>query len=511
MVPKPISEQGVDVMPQSGVSVKKRWALGRKLVIALAVAVSAVPAWQVRAEESAGQAAVAAGLDRTAQEVYELITHYHVSGVSKETLKPASIPDMVGSLHDPYSQFMTAEQWTAFENGLERSYAGIGILLGKDERGVFVDKVYPGTPAEAAGIRPDDLLSAVNGTDVSGKDPDWIAGSMRGEENTKVSLTIRRGTERLLLTLSRKKISLPVLEGTKLEGGVGYLKLYTFASDGDEQFEAKMKEWKDSGGLHGLVVDLRDNPGGLLDTARRIAKQFIRDGILIHTRDRDLQDDPVLIKGGSTVSFPVIVLVNENSASASEVLAGALQDYGAAQIAGTTTFGKGSVQNIFSLSDGAKLKLTIQEYMTPKGHPVNHVGITPDMPVEGDLTQLLTALRKAGVPNFKVTKDGSSVKINGMSTTDRVPLLEERGRLYVHSRVLAALIGADVKWNKETNSAEFTETGTGREAVFAAGEDSVIFRGGLLYVDPNDFARAFPSFSFGGNASKLELSGKKGS
>ncbi|MNC14406.1 putative CtpA-like serine protease [compost metagenome] len=343
----------------------------------------------------------------------------------------------------------------------------------------------------------------VNNTDITAENAGDVATFITGEENTNVSITVLRGTERITLTMPRKAVSLPVVEGTYLDGGVGYLKVYSFSDNSDEQFAEFLNGFKAKSDFRSLVIDLRDNPGGLLESAGYMASNFIKDNVLIHTKTRSGTDDPVKIMGGSTLPVPVYVLVNENSASASEILAGALQDYKVAVIAGTNTYGKGSVQNIYSLSEGSKLKVTIEEYLTPLGHPVNKVGIKPDLQLEGSLNQLLQVLRLAGVKDFKVEKNRSVVTVNGMQVEDTLPVVEEQGKLWVHSRVLAALAGAELKWIPEAQGVELSAKG--KEPVLFTGAQAKMV-GDYLFLDAAAIAETFPAIKLEGTVNHLVLS-----
>jgi carboxyl-terminal processing protease len=240
-----------------------------------------------------------------------------------------------------------------------------------------------------------------------------------------------------------------------------------------------------------LVIDLRDNGGGLLDTASNIAKLFIKEGVLIHTNDRNHIDTPIALQGGSSVDFPVFVLMNENSASASEVLAGALQDYNKATIIGTKSYGKGSVQSIFPLSNGGVLKVTIEEYLTPNNHKVNKVGITPDIESLGDIPQLLTALQAAGTHSFKLTHNHNEITLNDQVLTGENYTVRTLGnKTYVPSRVLAALIEGSVSWNG--TSKEIQISASDKKEVFAISPEGALIEKGTTYLELNNFSSKFP-------------------
>lgn len=473
-------------------SSKNRLPVWKKIGLSAVVATIALPSWSAYASEAS---------DRL-QQVLDILSTSHVSGVTEEALSDAAIKAMVDSLNDPYTEFMDKQQWSQFEGSLARNYVGVGILISHTAEGVYIEQVFKDSSAEAAGLQPDDIIVKVNDTDITPENAKDVATYIIGEENTNVTITVLRGAERLVLTMPRKAVSLPVVESAYLDGGVGYLKVYSFSDDSDEQFTEILEGFQAKSDFRSLVIDLRDNPGGLLESAGYMASNFIKDSVLIHTKTRNGTDNPVNIVGGATLPLPVYVLVNENSASASEILAGALQDYKVAVIAGTNTYGKGSVQSIYSLSDGSKLKVTIEEYLTPLGHPVNKVGIKPDLVLEGGMNQLLQVLRLAGVKEFKVEKNRSVVTVNGMQVDDSLPAVEEDGKLWVHSRVLAALAGAELKWVPEAQGVELIVQG--KAPVLLSGSQAKMV-GDYLFLDAAAFAQSFPGVKVEGTLNQLAL------
>jgi carboxyl-terminal processing protease len=472
---------------------KSRLPVWKKIGLSAVVATLALPAWSAYASVSS---------DRM-QQVLEILSTSHVSGASEEALSDAAIQAMVQSLNDPYTEFMDKKQWSQFEGSLARNYVGVGILISHTMEGVYIEQVFNNSSAEAAGLRVDDIIVKVNDTEITADNAKDVVTFITGEENSNVTITVLRGGERLALTMPRKAVSLPVVDSAYLDGGVGYLRVFSFSDNSDEQFTEILDGFRTKSDFRSLVIDLRDNPGGLLESAGYMASNFIKDKILIHTKTRNGTDNPVNIVGGTTLSQPVYVLVNENSASASEILAGALQDYKVAVIAGTNTYGKGSVQNIYSLSEGSKLKVTIEEYLTPLGHPVNKVGIKPDLELEGSMNQLLHVLRLAGVQNFNVEKKRSVVTVNGMKVEDSLPAVEENGKLWVHSRVLAALAGAELKWVPESQGVELSVKG--QAPVLMAGSEAKM-AGDYLLLDAAAFAQSFPGVKLEGTLDHLVLS-----
>lgn len=308
-------------------------------------------------------------------------------------------------------------------------------------------------------------------------------------EGSKVKVTVARGDKELTVELTRKGVNVPEVYSNNFTNGVGYIQITDFSSDADEDFDKQLAALQ-AKGLKTLILDVRNNPGGLVDTAQNIAKHFVKDGVLIHTRDRDGVDDPVLIEGGSELSIPVYILANENSASASEVLSGALQDYNVAKVIGMQTYGKGSVQQLYQLDNNSALKVTIEEYLTPNKRKVNKVGITPDMKVDGPAAQFITALHTAGIPDVQVDISSHLVTFNGVEISSGFGNFHENGKLFATSRGLAALVGATITWNDANHTVDISDSkGTHAIPVEA---DKLIIENGTSYVNVDLFAQYFP-------------------
>jgi len=446
------------------------------LLLSAAVAVAALPAAAYAEDTSASEDIPGTQL----YEVLRILQQNHVSGTSEEKLVDSAIQGMIGSLNDPYTVFMNKDQYQQFNDSLEQHFVGIGIRISADGEGVYIAEVIPNSPAEAAGLKADDYIAAVDGAGADKLTPDQLIDKIVGKAGSSVNLTVKRAGQTLDFKVVRQAIDLPAVTSRLFDGGAGYIALSSFSDQADEQFAAQLNLLK-SKGIQSLVVDLRDNGGGILDTALNIAKLFIKEGTLIHTKDRDGKDEPVTFSGGQTVPFPVTVLVNENSASASEVLTGALQDYRVAKVVGTKTYGKGSVQTIYQLAGDAVLKVTIEEYLTPKLRTVNKVGIQPDVEVEGSLPQLITALRQGkapGVLTLKINKH--DVLLNNAEFTETVPVIRRNSDVFVPSRVAAALLGAQVKWDGKLQAVELSlPQGTDS---FTASDGSLINEDGTTYL-----------------------------
>lgn len=452
------------------------------------------------------QFAVAQEEDQTSRdEIYQLITNYHVSGVTEEGLPKSDIDEMISALDDPYTQYFSEEEWNQFENQLENNYVGIGIRVGLDDQGVYVDEVFPDSPAEQAKMFQGDYIIAVAGQSVKGMTLDEVVSKVTGPEGTNVEITLQRGKQTKKVTAKRAKIKVPVLTSKWFKEGVGYVRISSFSSDADERFTAQLKQWRMKP-MKALIIDLRDNPGGLLDTAANMGGHFFADEVMIHTKDRDGEDMPVYASEGIPVDVPVVVLVNENSASASEVLTGALQDYGTAVVLGTRTYGKGSVQNIFPLSDGGYLKMTIEEYMTPLERKVNNVGLEPDIEVYGNSAQLITALHWAGMDELEVAIGKTRMWVNDVELAKTAKTITSQGRTFVPSRLAAALVWGEVKWDGQSKSI-LLDNGLD-SGVFTLAGGGIISEHGVSYVRLDLFEKVFPDFEWHLEQDKVILQSK---
>ena len=305
---------------------------------------------------------------------------------------------LVESLGDPYSVYYTGEELKQMMSETEGTYGGIGAMLSLDKESgyTYISGVMEKTPAEEAGIQTGDIIFKINGKSAHGMQTDEVASQIRGKEGTKVHLTLVRegGQGTIEVDLVRKKISSPTVSGKMLENHIGYLKITEFDEVTYDQYLNTFAELKGKG-MKGMILDLRNNPGGNLDTVCQIARRILPKGIIVYTKDNRGKRVDYDSDGKHEIQIPLVVLVNGNSASASEILAGAIKDYHLGKLVGTTTFGKGIVQQIIDLNDGTALKLTVSDYYTPSGKNIHGIGIDPDEKVELDVD----ALKKDGSDN----------------------------------------------------------------------------------------------------------------
>jgi carboxyl-terminal processing protease len=382
-------------------------------------------------------------------EVRELLEQYHLSKPKDEDLNNKAINEMVESLHDPYTQYFDEEQWKSFTSALEQTFVGVGIVLSDEKGTVYTEDVIPGSPAEAAGIQPGDALVSADGKSFQGKSVTDIQKDIRGAEGTFVQLTVSRNGKELKFDITRKSIQIPVVTTRLLGNGVGYLALSGFTSDAGSEVKQQLSELEQSG-LTSLVLDLRNNGGGYVNTAQEIASLFIKDGVLAHMKDRDGNDHPLDVKG-DVKPYPVVILVNGNSASASELLSGALQDYGVAKLVGTKTYGKGVVQSIIPLKSGGVLKVTIQEYFTPTGRKVDKVGLVPNLVLDGAAEQLIGAFRLAGGQRVTLTSGKGVLSVNGVRSAQSGVAWQDKTVWFVNLKLAATLTGAKLTYDTKNH------------------------------------------------------------
>lgn len=315
----------------------------------------------------------------------QIKANYYLDEVTNEQLREGAYKGVVDSLDDIYSVYYTAEEAEEIFNQSEGIYYGIGAYCQMDSLTgyVKVTGTIKGTPAEEAGLQAGDILYMVDGEDMGGLTIDQVVLRIKGEEGTEVHLTLIRDNEYVEVDVERRKIESPTVEYRMLEEGMGYVQLTEFDDVTVEQFDKALKGLK-AENAQGMILDLRGNPGGNLSTVLEVADMLLDKGMILYIEDKQGNRDEYYAENGMDWNLPVVLLVDGNSASASEVLSGALKDHGRATLVGTTTFGKGIVQNLRTLKDGSALKLTISAYYTPSGATVHGKGIEPDVVVEFD-------------------------------------------------------------------------------------------------------------------------------
>ncbi|MCE5192250.1 MAG: S41 family peptidase [Actinomycetia bacterium] len=324
--------------------------------------------------------------EQAASEVQRIINAEALKPSDETSLTAGVIKGMLESLDDPYAAYFDKQHYQYFNEQTSGEFYGIGITISDKEGRAYVVTVLDKTPAKAAGLKAGDVIVSIDGVTRDKWDVDEVVKRVRGPVGTTVKLGIeRKGSAKpIVFSIKRAKIDVPNVEQAMVGKDVGYIRLYSFnqRSGGDV---AKAIEDLTKKGAKGFVFDLRDNPGGLLSASVDVTSLFVKDGVVVTVDGRAAgTDETYRVSGDVATNAPLVLLVNENSASASEIVAGALQDYKRATIVGVTSFGKGSVQQLEKLSFGGAVKLTIAHYLTPKGRVIDKKGVVPEIVVKMD-------------------------------------------------------------------------------------------------------------------------------
>lgn len=314
-----------------------------------------------------------------------LIDQYYIGDVDETDLSEGVYKGYIEGLKDPYSVYYDEEETAQMNESLSGEFGGVGALMSQDrETGVItILQVYDGSPAQEAGMQDGDTLYKVEGEEVTGQDLSDVVSKVKGEKGTQVTLTVLRadtGEEEELIA-TRDTIEAQTVSYEMKEGKTGYIRITEFDAVTYDQYREALENLE-SQGMEKLIVDLRSNPGGNLDTVCDILDLMLPEGLIVHTEDKNGEREEYTSDEEHQFDKPLVVMMNGYSASASEIFAGAIQDYGLGQIVGTQSYGKGVVQSIFDLQDGTSVKLTIAEYFTPNGRSIDGEGITPDVEVE---------------------------------------------------------------------------------------------------------------------------------
>jgi carboxyl-terminal processing protease len=314
-----------------------------------------------------------------------LVDNYYLEKVDQVSFADGIYKGFISSLEDPYSTYYTKEEYSALVESSSGVYCGIGATVSQDVKTgiITIVKPFADGPAFKAGVLPGDILYKVETEEVTGRDLTEVVSKMKGVEGTKVNISVMREgeTDPLNFKLTRREIEVPTIEYKMLDGKIGYIIISEFDEITVTQFKAAVDKLEKDG-MKGLVVDVRNNPGGLLDSVVHILDRLMPPGLIVYTEDKYDNRAEESATDAAKITVPMAVIINGNSASASEIFAGTIQDYKLGTIVGTTSFGKGIVQKVIPLSDGTAVKLTISKYFTPKGRNIHGTGIKPDVTVE---------------------------------------------------------------------------------------------------------------------------------
>lgn len=324
--------------------------------------------------------------EEKAEAIYKTMEERYTGDIDIEKMYDGIYTGMVYGVADKYSRYISAEDYELFKQQTEGNYCGIGAITSADQDtdSVAIEAVYDNSPAQKAGIKDGDIIKKVEDFNVNYSTYYDAIDMIRGEENTKFKMTLYRPSENETYTteITRANVDTPTVAHNIINNDIGYLRITGFEEVTKEQFKENEEALK-AKNIKALIIDLRNNPGGLLTTVSEIADEFMSEGVITYTEDKNGKREYVYAKDGRW-DIPVVILVNENSASASELLTGALKDEGIAKVVGVNTYGKGVVQTTYPFNDGSALKITTSKYYTPKGVCIDGVGIAPDVEVIAD-------------------------------------------------------------------------------------------------------------------------------
>ena len=323
------------------------------------------------------------GQDKKLAEITNLIQNNYYQDVSQEQIEEGVLHGAVLALGDPYSAYMNVEEKQSYNESLEGAYVGIGVLttFNSDWQAVIA-QVYNNSPAQKAGLQKGDIFVAVDGQRIntmSSKDLSEVTGKIRGEAGTSVEITIERNGQEMSFTVQREEVHITYVTSRMLANNIGYIKIDEFSGSALEEYQQAVAQLQEQG-MQAMILDLRDNPGGFVDYAVEIADELLPKATIISVRDKN-GNEKQYTSDSKSMDFPMAVLVNQNSASASEILTVALKENQRAAIIGEKTYGKGIIQSHFNLSWGGYLKLTTASYYSPNGNAIHEVGVMPDIEV----------------------------------------------------------------------------------------------------------------------------------
>lgn len=316
------------------------------------------------------------------EQLAEAVENAYYTDVDETAVMQGAMKGYVAGLDDPYSQYMTAEEYTNFMVEESGNMVGIGVTVTQKEEGyLLVNDVTSDSPAEVAGIQPADIIQQVDGQDVASMGYEEAVSAVKGEEGTSVELGILRDEKPLVVEVQRALIEVESVQGTILSKNIGYISIRSFKENTPEQFQTLYQEMLDSG-VEGFVFDVRNNGGGLVNSLEKVLDPLLPEGTIAIATYRDGTTQTLVESDAESCELPMVVLVNENTASAAELFAASLHDFEKAELVGTTTFGKGIMQNTSSMPSGGALTLTVATYQTTRGECYHQVGITPDVEVQ---------------------------------------------------------------------------------------------------------------------------------
>ena len=342
-------------------------------------------ATNISTESAIGNAAKSSSLSAKLSIIRNKINEEYIGEINENDLIEGAIKGYVSGLNDVYTEYLPESEMSSYTEDIEGEFVGIGVYITKDAENnqILVYGTIPDSPAEEAGLKTGDIITSVDGVECNGDDYDTITNSIKGKEGTKVSIGILRNGEELNFEIERKTVEVKHITFQKLENNIGYINISSFEGDVSAQFETAYNDLANQG-ITSLIIDIRNNGGGIVDEALDIAEMMTEKGqILLIESDKNGNEEVIKSEKSKTITMPIMLLVNEYSASASEILAGILKEnVENATLIGNTTYGKGVIQTLYPLTDGSGIKITTNEYFTPNHNEINKIGIEPDIKVD---------------------------------------------------------------------------------------------------------------------------------
>ncbi len=329
------------------------------------------------------------------QVIERVIDQKYMGDIDRQKMTDYMLVGLVAGLEDPYSTYYTKEEYEMVQQSQSGVFKGIGATISLQEDGTHkITDIIPGSPAEKNDLRIGDILISVDGQPCEGLTLTEVVYNIRYSAEDVVTIVVEREGEELSYDITKDYVNDISVRYEPLEDDIGYIRITAFNQNTPEQFTEALDELLNRQGVKRLIFDLRGNPGGLLSSVCEMCRQLLPKGLVCYAEDKEGNREEYACDGKSELQLPAVILINENSASAAEIFAGAMQDYGKAVLVGTTSFGKGIIQNAFTLYDGSVLKLTIAHYYTPNGRDIHGVGIAPDVTEEDPEKQLDAAIRE---------------------------------------------------------------------------------------------------------------------
>ena len=359
------------------------------LVAFITFLVTSIVMYQYFTNDSFGKSIVekseqTSDIAETLEDYRKIIDKYYLGDIDEEKLKEGAIAGYIKGLDDEYTEYISKEDMADYMADATGNFVGVGVYMVQDTEAnkIMVLSPIKGSPAEKAGLQPGDYIIAVDGVTYTGEQMTEASNKIKGETGTTVKLQIQRKDETLDIELTRENIKVNPVEGEVLENNIGYIEFSSFDDGTAEEFKAKFEELQGKG-IKSLIIDLRNNGGGIVDEALEIANYILdKDSVILYEVDKNNNETVEKTTDDPIINMPIVILTNENTASSSEILAGALKDHKKATIVGEKTYGKGVIQRLLTLPDGSGLKITSEKYLTPNRTEINKVGIEPDEKVE---------------------------------------------------------------------------------------------------------------------------------